>query len=521
MRLSHALLALGAVAAIAGCGGSGETRSSGALTTGPSADAVLRLPYQESPAGGIDPDVFYGVEGMSVITAVYEGLVAYKPGTSEIGPALATRWSVSPDGRTYTFTLREGVRFHDGTPLDAAAVKESFERRTAVRQAVSYMLADVEEIEAPEPLRLVVKLSARNNAFLDLLASMYGPKAISPAALRAHGGKDHGQRWLAEHAVGTGPFRLASFGADETIRLARNDGWWGGRADYARVEFPIVPDLGTQRLQLESGDLDLMTHGIDAAGLPNVRKNPSLDVGVFPAALRHLLFLNIHKPPFDDPEVRRAFAAALDPAAAVGAVYGEAGRAATSAYPAAISRDGAIGRLTPLEDAEKPAEPVRVVLSYATGAGQTSLQRLTQYLQSQLRAAGFEVTLKGDTFAQQFAYAGDPEKAPDALLSGLNPDAAHPDAWASSVWATGGGLNLLGYSNRAVDALIPQARQAPTEARENALYDEIAQEIQQDAGVIAIDDFDDVIVMRRGIAGVAHTPLYIWQVDLARLKGPR
>lgn len=521
MRLPHALLALGAVAALAGCGGSSErsTPPGGGTPAGggATADAVLRIPYQESPAGGIDPDVFYGVEGESIITSLYEGLVAYEPGSTRVGPALATVWNVSKDGRTYTFGLRDDVRFHDGTPFDSAAVKASIERRLAVRQAVSYMVADVEQIDASKRYVVVIRLRARNNAFLDLLASMYGPKMISPKALKQHAGSDHAQRWLAGNAVGTGPYRLASLRIGDTAELTRNDDWWGGRAGFAKVEFPVIPDLGTQRLQLESGDLDMMTHGIDAAGLPNVEQNPNLQAKIFPAALRHVLFLNTHKPPFDDPAVRRAFSAALRPEEAVSVVYGKTGRVATSNYPAVIAGDSDLGRLTPLT-AEKPAEPVELTLSYATGAGQTSLLRLVQYLQAQLKPAGFEVKLKGDTFAAQFSYATRPEKAPDALLAGLNPDAAHPDAWASPVWMTGGGLNLLGYGNPKVDRLIAEARSAPSRAQADALYDELAQLVQEDAAVLAVDDFDDVIVARHGIDDIRHTPLYIWQVDMPALR---
>lgn len=519
LRVPAALLALGAAVAIAGCGETSTTSSTAGASAG-GADTVLRTPYQESPAGGIDPDVFYGVEGMSIITAVYEGLVAYEPGSTEIGPALATRWTVSPDGRTYTFTLRDGVRFHDGTPFDAAAVKTNLERRLAVRQAVSYMLADVARVEAPRPDTVVVKLRARNNAFLDLLASMYGPKMISPRAIGDNRGSDHAQRWLETNAVGTGPFRLDGFAVGETTRLTRNPDWWGPRPHYARIEIPVIPDLGTQRLQLESGDIDMMTHGIDAAGLPHVNRNPNLSARIFPAGLRHLIYLNTHKLPFDDPAVRQAFAAALDPEKAVSAVYGEAGRGASSNYPAVIAGEREIGRLSPRPAPQRLAEPVKVTLAYATGAGQTSLQRLAQYLQAQLKDAGFDVQLKGDTFAQEFAYAADPKRAPDALLSGLNPDAAHPDAWASAVWATGGGLNLLGFSDRRADELIAQARSAPTEEDADALYDELAQTIEESAGVIPISDFDDVVVVRREVTNTVHTPLYIWQVDLAKLQGP-
>ena len=181
VKVTSALLAPLCAVALAACGGgAGGASGPGAPATsgGAASDGVLTAAYQDQPTGGIDPDVFYGVEGESIISSVYEGLVKYEPGSVEIGPALATRWTVSRDGRTYTFTLRGGVRFHDGTTFDAAAVKANLERRIALKQAVAYMLAGVERIETPNARTVVIRLKARNNAFLDNLASMYGPKMV-------------------------------------------------------------------------------------------------------------------------------------------------------------------------------------------------------------------------------------------------------------------------------------------------------------------------------------------------------
>jgi peptide/nickel transport system substrate-binding protein len=165
----------------------------------------LRLAYLADMAQA-DPDVFYDIEGNTVILSVYEGLLKYKPDSTEIIPSLAQSWQVSSDGLTYTFHLRTGVKFHDGTPFDAQAVKTSFQRRLDVGAAPSYMLEPVASMQTPDATTFVVHLKHPVAPFLHYMASSWGPKIISPKALADHAGNDHAQTWAKEHASGTGPF---------------------------------------------------------------------------------------------------------------------------------------------------------------------------------------------------------------------------------------------------------------------------------------------------------------------------
>ena len=130
-----------------------------------------------------DPDVFYDIEGNTVILSVYEGLVKYKPDSTEIIPSLAESWEVSPDGLTYTFKLRSGVKFQDGTPFDSQAVKTSFQRRLDVGAAPSYMLEPVASMQTPDATTFVMRLKHPVAPFLHYMASSWGPKIISPRPL--------------------------------------------------------------------------------------------------------------------------------------------------------------------------------------------------------------------------------------------------------------------------------------------------------------------------------------------------
>jgi peptide/nickel transport system substrate-binding protein len=167
------------------------TRASGDSTTLHMAfNADMQVP---------DPDIFYEVEGNEVVTSAYEGLVRYKPNSAKFEGALATSWTVSPDGLTYTFKLRPNVKFQDGATEDSSTWIASFKRRTDLGSvsAPGYMLAQVATTAAPDPSTFVVTLKEPVSAFLDYLAAPYGPKAVDPAVVAAHDeGGDLAQNWL-------------------------------------------------------------------------------------------------------------------------------------------------------------------------------------------------------------------------------------------------------------------------------------------------------------------------------------
>jgi Bacterial extracellular solute-binding proteins, family 5 Middle len=174
------------------------------------AQEVLRVPYV-ADIGTFDPDNGFETGAMSAIDNVYEGLVEYEPGSTKIVGLLAKSWEISDDGLTYTFHLVDGVKFHDGTPFNAAAVIQSFERRRDRGLILSYFLANVKDMRAPDDSTVVLTLDHPQPSLLDALSSPWGPKIISPVALAEHDNGDFATTWLNEHAVGTGPFKLAEF----------------------------------------------------------------------------------------------------------------------------------------------------------------------------------------------------------------------------------------------------------------------------------------------------------------------
>jgi peptide/nickel transport system substrate-binding protein len=477
---------------------------------------TLRLAYLADMAQA-DPDVFYDIEGNTVILSVYEGLLKYKPDSTEIIPSLAEKWEVSPDGLTYTFHLRSGVKFHDGTPFNAQAVKTAFQRRLDVGAAPAYMVQPIASMQTPDATTFVVRLKHPVAPFLHYLASSWGPKIISPKALTDHAGKDHAQTWLNEHAVGTGPFQLTTFKRGERYELTRFDGYWGQKAHVDKVDIRIIPDIGTQRLQLQSGDLDAILHSFPQAELASAKSNPDLQVRDFSAFLNNILYLNTNKKPLSDPALRKTLAGALNRDSLVKEVYGPYATPSTSTYPSGLLDPALAPVAYPPSETKAPAGTGKLTFAY-TADDSGVHRRLAELIQQRLNAAGFQVTIKEVQLPQVFDYVKDLQAAPDLVMQTNTPDGAHPDMWARIEWYSTGGLNYLGYKSPQADKLLDQALETTDKATADRDYGEAGKLVAQDTAIIFIADPRDVMVLRKNLTGVEHVPNYPWALNLATIQ---
>ena len=196
--------------------------------------------------------------------AAYEGLLEYDQtdpavlGAAPV-PLLAESYTVSDDGLTYTFVLKDGLTFADGTPVKSSDVQYSFERRTNVNQGPAYMLSAVDSYETPDDKTFIVHLTQPVSAFLDYMASPYGPKVVNPVIIQANEvDGDFGQQYLQSHSAGTGPFQISDFQLGTSYTLARNENYWGAQPALDEINIKIIPDVSSQQLQLESHDLDVV-----------------------------------------------------------------------------------------------------------------------------------------------------------------------------------------------------------------------------------------------------------------------
>ena len=216
---------------------------------------TLNLSFLQDPGQPPDPDVYYAGEGLLLTRNMYQGLLQYKADTPKrvLEPELATSWTVSKDGLTYTFQLRHGVTFHDGTPFTSAAIAPDFARRTAVNGGPAYMVSDVTSVQTPNPYEAVITLKTPNTAFLDYLASPYGPAMLSPTALAANAGTDNAQTYLQTHDVGTGPYTLSEAKVGVMYQLKAYPNYWGPKPYYTTVNLPVIDNLSTEEIEFNDG----------------------------------------------------------------------------------------------------------------------------------------------------------------------------------------------------------------------------------------------------------------------------
>ena len=521
-RLQIAAAAL-AFALLAACGSSGSASSDsgGGGGGGGGGDlSQVHLAYNADMQVP-DPDIFYEIEGNSVTTSVYEGLVRYKPDSSDIEPALAESYTVSPDGLTYTFKLRSGVTFHDGTTMDSAAVQASFERRTKVGSAPAYMLDDVTSYETPDPLTFIIHLDQPVSPFLDYLAAPYGPKVDSPTLITAHEvNGDSAQEYLKTHDAGTGPFTITDFQLGTRYTLGRFDGYWGPKPQVSTITMDIIPDISTQRLKFESGELSMIIHGLSTEDIASLQ-GKGFQVQRFPALFKSWIMVNENKGIFQDQALRLALASAIDKAKIVSDVYGDNASPSKQYYPAGELPD-TMAVDNPTFDPSKLADLVKGLSDKKVDVGFSSDDprngRIAEIIQTELQGAGLDATVRGIPIAQVFDLPNHPDQAPDLLLSTVNPDAAHPDTWARIFSSTGGALNWEQCSVPEADAAMDAGLHAtdPTEIQTD--YGKAGDALVASGCFISIADVKEVIVAEQGYSGFVHQLPTLFTIRFGDLK---
>jgi peptide/nickel transport system substrate-binding protein len=475
------------------------------LATAPAyADDVLRIPYV-ADIGTFDPDNGFETGAISAINNVYEGLVEYAPGATRIVGLLAKSWDISDDGLTYTFHLVDGVKFHDGTPFNAAAVINSFERRRDHGLVLSYFLANVKDMRAPDDLTVVLTLGHPQPSFLDALSSPWGPKVISPAALAQHDKGDFATTWLNEHAVGTGPFKLAEFKRGQRYVLERNDDYWGDKPFFRQIQISVVADISQQILQLQAGTIDAVPINYPFAQLTSLPSG--LEITTSASMIPYYLFVKPNSP-LEDADVRKAVMTAINPALWVKDAFGEFASLSKSVYPnVMLDPVNPIHFPTDMEAARAAiAKHGAVSLVIGLHSANPSYGRIADLMIAQLASIGVKATAYVLPSGAAYTLKDDPNP-PDLLLTIAGPDAAHPESQAKVFFTKDGGLNFFGRVLPEADSIVEQAGKSTDIKERNALYEKAGQ-MYFDAGiVIPLVDVDDVVVHAKGLTDLGLRPV--------------
>ncbi|WP_066584233.1 ABC transporter substrate-binding protein [Cellulomonas timonensis] len=464
-RLPLAILAVGTLL-LAGCAGGDSAGSGGGSSAAPT-DGVLRLGVLNDIGQPPDPDVYYSGNGLAITTNVYEGLVRYEAGNHDdatIVPSLAESWEVNSDFTQYTFVLRQGVAFHDGTAFDASAVEASFQRRLAVDAGPAYMVQGVADVEELDGHTVRITLTEPNSAFLDYLASPYGPRMISPTVLTAQAGDDFAQAYLSTASAGTGPYVLSKAVVGEGYELTYFEDYWGGLdPEFTTIKLPVYTEISAMQLELEKGDLHALLASVPTASRQKYLDSEGLEAYALPSFQVGVLYMNPNRELLAEASSRRALFEGVDWKAliaqvtSVGAVPAE-GYYPKGALPADVDSHELVHDPAALEDWTSSL-PTGTPIQIGYNAGGADAEQMANIIAAQLQALGMKATVTSHQASEVFGdFPAHPEDAPDVLVTpGTWPDSNNAFMHGHVFWDPDGGLNHLQCSDETTTALLREA----------------------------------------------------------------
>ena len=484
------------------------------------ADNVLVVGQIAEPKS-LDPATVTAVNDFRILMNLYDGLVRYKDGTLEVEPALANSWTISDDGMTYTFNLRSDVAFHDGTAVDAEAVKFNFDRMLDENHPyhdtgpfpLSFFFSAIENVEAVDSDTVSFTLNAPYAPFLSNLAYPTGLIA-SPAAIQKSGAE------FGRNPVGTGAFKFESWKANESVILTRNDSYWDGTAGTEAVVFRPITDGNTRVAEMLSGGIDMMVE-VPPVSLSQFSGS---DFSVVEQAGPHVWFLilNAKEGPFSNKLVRQAANYAINKKAIVEDVL--EGTAAIAAGPTPPAFAWAYN-----EDLEPyPYDPDKAkallkeagvsdakLTFYVTqgGSGMLDPVAMGTAIQADLAAVGFDVeiqTFEWNTFLGEVnpGLEGKADMAEMAWMTN-DPDTLPYLALRTEAWPDKGGFNSGYYSNPKVDELLEAARSSVDQSERARLYKEMQEIVQDDAPWVFVANWKQNAVTSNRVKNFSLQPSFL------------
>ncbi len=477
----------------------------------------------------LDPADITDGESAKVTTQIFETLVRYKDGSTEVEPSLAVAWEAGPDGLSWTFTLREGVLFHDGSPCDAEAVVFSFRRQMDPAHPAHTgdfiywhdMFGDVAGVDALDAKTVRFTLKHPHAPFLSNLA-MFSAGIVSPAAFARHGAA------FARNPVGTGPWVFTSWERDARIELAANDRYWGGRPAMDRLVIRVVPDNTARYLLLADGKIHLMD-GLSPQHVRPVRENPRLALHADAGMNVAYLALNNAAAPFDNVCARKAVAHALDiPGIARGLYLGTAEPAANPLPPTIWGHNNDLAPRTRDPDAARKllaeagvAPGTRVTLAAFSNPRPYMPEpaKVATAIRSALKEIGLDCVVEMRDWAEHLAHvqAGNHQMC----LLGWSGDNGDPDNFLHVLLDRDNtappASNLSFYRSEPAHELLLAARRESAPERRAALYREAQAVIHADCPMIPLVHASQMMVSTVALKGFALHPVGLVRLERARL----
>lgn len=486
---------------------------------------------------GLDPHVNASSELGIPLTSVYDTLVYRDSATGEFVPGLAERWEASGDGLVYTFYLRQGVTFHDGTPFNAEAVRFNLERITSAdlaSQKARFMLGPYERAEVVDEYTARIYLSEPFAPFLDSLSQVYLGLA-SPTAVK---------QWGADyqlHQVGSGPFVFAEYVPGDHLLLRRNPDYaWGPpvyghkKAQLEEIEFRIFTDPATRSPALETGEADVVGE-IPPQDAARLKESADFRIEAIPIpGVSLMFFMNTARPPLDDVRVRQALLYGTDRPAIISAVFRDTSpvaygplAAATFGYEPAVRQiaayDPARGAALLDEagwsdsdgDGIRDRDGAPLVLDlYLMGWG--NMPEVGELLAAQWASLGVGVKSQVVSYPEALQVAGEGQHHLIPFnLSGSDPDILRKffHSQASFNWSK--------VSDAELDGWLEEAARTSDQEERAALYSQVQLRAMDQALVVPIRDYVNLNGVNNRVQGLRFDSQgwFPWLIDVT-LENP-
>ncbi len=457
----------------------------------------------------------------------YDRLVKYRTidgkGSTEVEPQAAESWSVSSDSTVWTFKIRKGIKFDDGSPLDAAAVKFSLQRTLTIGKGPADNISAIKSMRIIDADTLEITLKNAYGPFLQTLATD-GASIINPAVMKHEKDGDLAQAWLTEHTDGSGPFRLVEWNRGQQAVLEAKPHYWGGAAKLKKVVIRFMSESSDRRMALERGDIDI-AENILIDQIPALEKNSDIIVNHFPSQLVEYVYVNNQKAPLNNPLVRQALSYAVDYKSIIDFVLQGNGVQMRGPVPEGMwghkkdvfqySHD--IAKAKSLLKSAGLDSGMELTLLYSDR--RSSWEQIATILQSNFADIG--VTLKLQLMANPALRDLVDKGNFELCLGAWSPDFADPymfmNFWFDSkLWGLPGNRSF--YKNDKVDSLIRKAAEVSDQGARTKLYDQAQDIIMEDAPYIFLYQVQTIVPMRKNVAGYIYNPMLESMYNFANIS---
>lgn len=465
----------------------------------PKAGGTLSIEINADPPK-LDPMLSTALVDRQVFQSIFDKLLDIDA-NGNIIPMLAEKWDISADQKTYTFKLKQGVKFQDGTDFNADAVKFNFERNMDKISVRRNELAQVDKVTVSDPSTVVVQLKEPYAPFLSVLTDRAG-MMVSPEAVKKYGDD------FLNHPVGTGPFIYKERVKGTSVTVEKNPNYWQKGLPYLdKVVYKVFTDSNVALQNQKSGQVDI-TADFPAKEINNMKSDPNIKVINLPGQGYQGIHLNVSKPPFDKKELRQAVDLLIDRDAIIKVVLFGAGTPAHSPFAPSHFAYGDSDKVakpnleTAKELLKKVGKSDGFSFTLKIGTSPTN-QQLGEMIQSMLKPAGITVNLEKVEFGTMLDQAKKGNHESVQVGWSGRPD---PDLNIYDFAVTGGSNNYSQYSSPEVDKLLKAGRVEADETKRKTIYNDLMKVLNDDIEYVYLYHSNNIFGISKSVQGFNYIP---------------